>query len=326
MSVSLLSPAGARDESADEIELIRRVQTGDTDAFGELYHQNLAKVINFLRSQLPLSPADAEDIAADAFLTALTKIDRFSLDESGRFVNWLIGIARFRALHHRTHRATHPELELLEWSDLRLADDRVIDAEQAVVDRLEVAALLARLSTDQRRALVLQHAFGLASAEVAGRMGMTRRSLWKLTERARNVLREERRASETEPDPATLCACGCGAELPVERHHSRRYATDACRARINADLRKQRQESAVAGPATEDPALERVLAVIVAAGSAGIGRKALTRQVRLTVSRLDGIVGLLVRRRLISVALEPAVRRPITRYRALASAAAGRAA
>jgi RNA polymerase sigma factor (sigma-70 family) len=322
MSVSLLSPAGDRDESADEIELIRHAQTGDTDAFGELYHQNLAKVINFLRSQLPLSPADAEDIAADAFLTALTKIDRFSLDESGRFVNWLIGIARFKALHHRTHRATHPELELLEWSDIRLADDRVIDAEQAVVNRLQVTALLARLSADQRRALVLQHAFGLTSAEVARRMGMTRRSLWKLTERARNILREERRASETEPGLATLCACGCGAELPVERHHSRRYATAACRTRVDADLRRRRHESAAVGSAAE----ERVLAVIVAAGNAGIDRQALRKRTSLSATQLTAIVDLLVRRRLISVALVPTATCPGTRYRALDGAAAGRAA
>jgi len=191
LSVAVLSPASARSESADESDLIRRAQAGDREAFGELYRQHHAKVALFLRSQLPKSGSDIEDAAADAFITALTRIDHFSLDESGRFVNWLVGIARHHALHYRRHRATHPEFELPEWGDTSPIDDRVLDPEQVVVDRIEVASLLARLTPPQREAIVLQYAAEVPAEEIARRRGTSFVALRKLTCRARRTLRAE---------------------------------------------------------------------------------------------------------------------------------------
>src|ERR1051326_7197985 len=100
---------------ADEIELIRRAQAGDNDAKGELFRQHYGKVVNFLRTLLGYRSCDVEDVAAEAFVTALTKLDRFSLDEDGRFVNWLLSIARYTAFHFRRYQATHPTCELPEW-------------------------------------------------------------------------------------------------------------------------------------------------------------------------------------------------------------------
>lgn len=339
MSVSLPSSPVIRrnsvNQAADEIELIRRAQAGDRDAFGELYLLHRAVVIRFLESQLRHCPADAEDVAADAFITALTKIDRFSLDESGRFANWLIGIARFGACHYRRRRATHPELELLDWSEVHPLEDHVIDAEQVVVDRIEVQAMLARLSAAHRRAIVLQYAADRPVDEVALGMGVSQRAVWKLTERARSSLREQfdptRKPNPgrvTSDMPAALCACGCGRALPSDRRHNKRFATDACRHLSQTAARKQENEVHAAGMAADDdPALERVLAAIVAAGGAGIVRKELAKRTHVNAARLDGVTEQLVRRRLISVAGEPSSRRrPVTRYRALAGAAAGRAA
>ncbi|HXM55419.1 MAG TPA: sigma-70 family RNA polymerase sigma factor, partial [Candidatus Dormibacteraeota bacterium] len=190
-----LGHRGATNVADDDSALIRSVQSGDIDAFGELYRRHRAAVLRFLEHRLLRASPDIEDVAADAFVTALCKIDSFSLDRDGLFVNWLIGIARSKALQYHHYWRTHPEVPLRESDLRRLLNDRVIDAEKVVIDRLEVEALLAQITPPQRQAVVLQYAANLPVAEVARRQGTSKVAVWKLTQQARRSLREERWSS-----------------------------------------------------------------------------------------------------------------------------------
>jgi hypothetical protein len=226
-----------------------------------------------------------------------------------------------------------------------------VSPEEVALDRLEVADTLSRLTPRARRALVLQHAAGLPCAEVALALGTTKRSIWALTGRARSELRgqvrrcacgcgaalrperwgRDRYASTTcrrqrVAAVPVLCACGCGAELPAVRPSRQRYATRSCRNRAAWRRRQDAQRRYFSGPVTADPAVERVLTIVRAAGGEGMTRSELSRRTRLLAARLDHAIDLLTSRWLISVVLEPNDGRLVMRYRALTGATARRAA
>jgi RNA polymerase sigma-70 factor (ECF subfamily) len=72
-------------------DIVARAGTGDPSAWRELYEANAGRLLLWLRTT-PGS-ADADDIAAEAWLVAARKVSSFS---GGRheFTGWLFGIAR----------------------------------------------------------------------------------------------------------------------------------------------------------------------------------------------------------------------------------------
>jgi len=352
LAICDLQPAAIRQRGAARIAdhespLIWRAQAGDREAFGELYQRHQDHVRRYLASRLHGRPADVDDLLAETFVTAMQRISTFRLDRPGEFGNWLVGIARNKFL--TWYRSSGREIAVDElWSSTG-SDAESASPEDMVLDRLEVAGALSRLAPRARRALVLQHAVGLPTAEIALALGTTKRSVWELTGRARMELRGQTApcacgcGAAIRPErwgrdqyatygcrqrvaTRVLCACGCGLELPAERKHNRRYATRTCRNRAAWQRRKQAQRRYLAGPVTADPAAGRVLALGRAAGGSGIDRGELSRRTRLLVARLDRALELLARRRLFSVVLEPSEGRLVMRYRALASATARSAA
>lgn len=92
-------------------DLVSRAGAGDPAAWRELYTSHAGRLIRWLGS-MPSSDvaADAEDIAAEAWLTAAQKIATFS-GSSSDFAGWLFGIARNASLNTRrrsARRATAP--------------------------------------------------------------------------------------------------------------------------------------------------------------------------------------------------------------------------
>jgi RNA polymerase sigma factor (sigma-70 family) len=339
-------PRGVATITNLEAPLIRRAQAGSSDAFGELYGRHEPKVRRYLASRLGSGHgADIDDLVAETFLTAMERISAFQLNRPGEFGNWLIGIARNKLLTWRM-RPSRRETATDELPPPRDAYAASPSPEEVVCDRLELAEALAKLTPRARRALVLQHAAGLPTAEVALAMGTTKRSVSTLTGLARQTLRGEgaacacgcgvaiaphrRYATRACHQRATAtrvrCACGCGAALPAVRHHRRRYATIRCRNRAAYQRRKEAQRRYLAGPVTADPAVGRVLQLVQAAGSRALSRGELSRRTRFLASRLDRALDLLARRHLISVDLEPSDGRLVVRYRALPAATARRAA
>jgi len=77
-----------------EDELVVRAQRGEEEAWAELYADHAERLVVWLDHQAHLDPAsDAEDIAAEAWLTAARRVRDFSGDR-GDFAGWLFGIAR----------------------------------------------------------------------------------------------------------------------------------------------------------------------------------------------------------------------------------------
>ena len=83
---------------AAALELVERARQGDARAFGELVDRHRPAVYRAALAALR-SPADAEDVAQEAFVTAYRTLDGFRGDAS--FKTWLLAIAWRKALDRR---------------------------------------------------------------------------------------------------------------------------------------------------------------------------------------------------------------------------------
>jgi RNA polymerase sigma-70 factor (ECF subfamily) len=81
-----------------DLDLVRRAQAGDADAFGELVERNRRAVFRAALAALG-SPAEADDVAQEAFVMAYRKLNSFRGDAA--FRTWLLAIAWRKALDRR---------------------------------------------------------------------------------------------------------------------------------------------------------------------------------------------------------------------------------
>jgi RNA polymerase sigma-70 factor (ECF subfamily) len=127
----------------------------------------------------------AEDVNQEVWLLAIEQFDRFDPGR-GRVRDWLLGIARHRALR-RHRRAPDRSLEARPDgpSDALPPPELLEGVERAGVVR---AALLC-LEEDRRRVLLDKYAEGLSVAEISARTGRSTKSVESLLSRARDQLR-----------------------------------------------------------------------------------------------------------------------------------------
>ena len=100
----------------DEGELLRRLRTGDEEAFACLVDRHHAAMVRLARGYVR-SPAVAEEVAQDAWLGLLRGLDRFEGRSSLR--TWLFRIVVNRAISAGLHERQH-----LPVDDSELGDDR----------------------------------------------------------------------------------------------------------------------------------------------------------------------------------------------------------
>ena len=144
-------------------ELVRAARRGDRTATEQLISRHLRAAYAVALAVLS-RPADAEDVAQDAFLVAIERLDECR--DPARFSGWLVQIVRNRALH------------AVEKRKLR---DPVDDAGEVVahvpasdvVLRGQLLAALATLTPVQREVVLLHDLDGWTHAELADALGLT---------------------------------------------------------------------------------------------------------------------------------------------------------
>jgi RNA polymerase sigma-70 factor (ECF subfamily) len=164
--------------SADvsDISLVRRVQRGDKGAFDALVLKYQHKVIKLVMRYVR-SPAEAEDIAQEAFIKAYRALPQFRGDSA--FYTWLYRIAINTAKNAVVSRDRSPidfELDLQNPDESyemhgRLKDDETPEA-LAMTDeiRATVNSAIDALPEDLRTAIVLRELEGLSYEEIAATM------------------------------------------------------------------------------------------------------------------------------------------------------------
>ena len=183
-----------------DLELVRRAQAGDLDAFGELVERNRRAVFRAALACVG-SAAEADDVAQEAFITAFRKLDTFRGE--AQFRTWLLSITWRKAIDRRK--------SVMRWVRQTIApprDDAGEDAfdymdripsagrsqEETVMDeelQQNVTRLIGTLPKKLRDALLLagtgEHTYEQISRMLGAPLGTVK---WRVSE-ARRVLKKK---------------------------------------------------------------------------------------------------------------------------------------
>ena len=176
---------------------MQRVVERDTEAFAQLYDRH-ADLIYSVALRVLADPALAQDTAQDVFLRLWRTPNAYD-PARGRFVSWLVSVARNRAVDEVRMRGRRRVCEAGENAggedppDGRAEDPQL--AVQVQADRLAVRRALALLPDDQRTAIELAYFSGLTQQEIAERLGQP---LGTIKTRTRLAMRKLRTALSTE--------------------------------------------------------------------------------------------------------------------------------
>lgn len=159
-----------------DLALVRRVQKGDKSAFDLLVRKYQHKVVKLV-SRYMRDPADAEDVAQEAFIKAYRALPQFRGDSA--FYTWLYRIAINTAKNALLSRDRNPvefdlDMQNIEESSAmqgRLADPETPESLLATEEiRETVSRAIAALPEDLRTAIVLRELEGLSYEDIAAAM------------------------------------------------------------------------------------------------------------------------------------------------------------
>lgn len=147
---------------AEDTDLVSAAQQGDVEAFNRLIARWEKRIFNYLLRILG-DREDAMDVSQEVFLKAYQKLG--SLQDPGRFSFWLFRIAHNEAFS--LVRKGRPEEEWTGQGDGPEWSRRMAPVEVS----LAVEAALARLSPEQREAVVLKVYQGFKFEEIGEILG-----------------------------------------------------------------------------------------------------------------------------------------------------------
>ena len=165
-------------------ELVTRAKRGDASAFDQLVRRHLRAAYAVALAVLG-RPHDADDVAQDAFVAALERID--DCREPARFSGWLIKIVRNRALHALEKRKLRDAARDHELSNERSFTNSVGD----VALRAHLLSALSTLTAVQREIVLLHDLDGWSHAELAEALGLSEVNCRQHLFTARRALRAE---------------------------------------------------------------------------------------------------------------------------------------
>lgn len=162
--------AGVQAEAVTKDEdLLDRIARGDQAAFESLYLR-YTDLVYSVAMRVVADPGIAQDVAQEVFLRVWRHPGLFDVSR-GRFVSWLMSVARNRAVDEvrsrgrRRLREVTPAPGAEDPADPQAVDPQV--AAQIVSEREEVRAGLATLPEEQRVAIELAYFGGMTQQEIA---------------------------------------------------------------------------------------------------------------------------------------------------------------
>jgi RNA polymerase sigma-70 factor (ECF subfamily) len=188
-----------------DLDLVRRAQKGDSDAFAYLFHTHKAKIYSVCL-RMTNNAAEAEDLTQDAFLQVFRKLATFRGDSA--LSTWLYRIAVNTVLMHFRKKALR-QVSLDEPSN---QDARVVRREygskdgrlSGSVDRIALSRAIRELPDGYRTIFLLHEVEGYEHQEIAELLdcsvGNSKSQLHKAKLRIRELLGQARSDSEGE-DP-----------------------------------------------------------------------------------------------------------------------------
>jgi RNA polymerase sigma-70 factor, ECF subfamily len=170
-------------------EAIARARAGDSEAWGELYHDYAPAIFRFCRRAMP-TREDAEDATMEIFMKLRDKLSQY--DQTRSFSAWLYKVAANHCwdLLRRRKIRQDKETEDLENVPLEHPDPNQLDKliEQRTGE--EVRRALDKLGARARMALVMRYYSDMSYDEIADALGVRRAFVGVVLLRARHELRQ----------------------------------------------------------------------------------------------------------------------------------------
>lgn len=189
----------ARFES--DLDLVKRAQIGDADAFASLFHAHKAKVYSVCL-RMTNNTAEAEDLTQDAFLQVFRKLATFRGDSA--LSTWLYRIAVNTVLMHFRKKA----LKQVSLDEPFSQDAKVVRREYGsrddrltgCVDRIALARAIKELPDGYRTIFLLHEVEGYEHQEIAELLdcsvGNSKSQLHKAKLRIRELLGRTQQPNE----------------------------------------------------------------------------------------------------------------------------------
>jgi RNA polymerase sigma-70 factor, ECF subfamily len=193
-----MTPRAGEPEAPSDLELVRLAQAGDTQAFGTLVERNRRAVFRAALAAVG-SPAEADDVAQDAFVAAYRKLSHFRGDAA--FRTWVVSIAWRKALDRRR--------SVARWLKMTVTPQRFDDQAGDGMDELRsgwrspeehlasaelertIRRLIATLPRKLRDALLLSGSDEYSYEQIAVLLGIPVGTVkWRVSE-ARRVLKQK---------------------------------------------------------------------------------------------------------------------------------------
>lgn len=187
---------GPGEAASDDGALVRRILSGDREAFDELVAR-YQRVVFAISYRMTGSAPEAEDLCQDVFLRVFRSLDRF--DPSRPLGPWIRKIACNGALHFIRHRGVErrilrePDREPDGWTAADAADPAPSPEDAAAGREIDTRLQRALLAFPEkpRLAFTLKYVEGLTAAEIAEALDVPRNTVKTWLLRARETLRRE---------------------------------------------------------------------------------------------------------------------------------------
>ena len=160
-------------EDARDRELVRRVRSGDEEAFRSLFRR-YGPAAKGLAVRMVRQPFVAEEIVQEAFLALWRDPEAYSEDR-GTFRSWLMATVHHRAVD-AIRREEAQRRRNREWDPAALAQE---DVGQSVVEEADLAEARARVRAalqdippEQRQVLVMMYFDGKTQAQIADELDL----------------------------------------------------------------------------------------------------------------------------------------------------------
>jgi len=184
----LLAATDPARASTDDATLIAAIQRSDPGSREALYHRYKRRVFGL--AVRIVGPADAEEVAQEAFILIFRGLPRFRGDAA--LSTWIYRLAVNAALSHRSRRAAVP---LVADEDAARQVDAQVASEpphRDAVLRVRLERALVQLPAGYRTVVVLHDVEGLEHEEIAAilgcHVGTSKSQLHKARARLREIL------------------------------------------------------------------------------------------------------------------------------------------
>ncbi|MEK7183394.1 MAG: sigma-70 family RNA polymerase sigma factor [Patescibacteria group bacterium] len=155
--------------SQTEEDLISACQSGDTQAFGELYDAYVRKLYDFIYYKTSRKEI-AEDLTSVVFMKALQNITKYHKTDTGSFSGWLYSIARNTIIDH--YRSVRPNDNIDDAFDLPF-HARIEERTEASLQIEKIHTYLKKLPSLQRDIILMRVWQDLPYKTIATAVGKT---------------------------------------------------------------------------------------------------------------------------------------------------------